>query len=720
MPKKRGLKLKNKNPLSKQDKIAQRLPIDLTTDKFGEEEQKRIIQMVVDDVQADEKVLAEWKTQKELDLKHLDGAKPSRLENLTKRGWQSDRNLGLCQAVSQSYQATLFATCWNPDSMHFVATEKNDIDNKDKLERFSKWMVGKSECNLTPEIDDFIENKRGLGFSMFHVYWDVWYEWVDRRIPKKDGGYTIKTEKMRFEKGVMENISDLDDILLPRYGKYIQSLPHMIHIIHKYGHEMEDLGKRNIFMNVDKEWIEKAKLSVLAQKKSTMEREKATQLGLSDVTDEDLRALPIDIHVWYGIYKKGKKTEKYRFYVDIATETFLGGKPLRKVIRTGKYPFVGGPFIKKPGQVKGKSLTTEIAPIVNAVNNTYNQKSDFQTITNMPFGFHKIGEGYLKQIFELEPGISYPTEGNPSEDHYFPNLQRSMAWAYNDIKLLFEILEKLTGAASYFQTTERNVSGTATRDKLVAEQSNTRFGLWVTRIMEEICEGIDMLVSLYQDKAPPKLGERVLGDGGKQLFPNLSVKDLRGRYDSRMEPNITAGSKAYEKDIYLWGFEKLQQTVWFDPRVNPKGNWQLVAETMKKMGIPTHFMPPEPPAQTGTGQEVKDEWARFMQGEVFDPGPKDNIMEHLLGHMEQKREKYHELEEEYRPNFDMHLFKTQMQFTNFIRQTQQEKMSDNLAMNMIRGKEAGIGEQERGSQRIDPGVREMGEPPAFGGAPSPI
>ena len=689
---------KNLNPLPKAEKVAKRLEPDIETDVYSEAEQKKIVQMVVDDVKADEQVLAQWKVQAKVDLQHLNGEKPSIIENLKKRGWQSDRNLGLCQAVSQSYQATLLATCWNPDSLHFVATEKNDLNNKDKLERFTKWMVGKSECNLTPEIDDFIENRRGLGFSMFHIYWKVWYEWVDRRMPKKDGGYTIKTEKMRFEKGVMENIPDLDDILLPRYGKDLQSLPHMVHIIHKYGYEMIDFGKRNIFTNVTEKWVDHAKKLCLAERQSNLEKDKAEQLGLDNVTDDDLRSLPVDVHVWYGMYKKGKKTEKYRFYVEVASETFLGGKPLRKIQRTGKYPFTGGAFIRKPGQIKGKSLTTEIAPVVNAINNTYNQKSDFQYVENCPVSWHKAGEGYTDGEYPMEPGISYPTEGNPNEEIYMPKGARSMAWAHNDITLLFEILEKLTGAASYFLTSESKGS-TLGRDKIVAERSQSRFGIWVTRIIEDICEGITMLINLYQDTAPPRLAKRVLGEKGEQLFPNLSVKDLRGGYDARMEPDITAGSKAYERDMYLWGFNSLQQTIWFDPRVNPKGNWQLTEATMKRVGLPTHFMPPEPPAQMGTGQEVKDEWTKFMQGEKFDPTDKDNPMEHIKGHMEQKRTKYHELEEEYRPNFDDHFFKTQVQYAQFMRQKATEQMVDKMAMKMIQNREVGIGGDEAGVDR---------------------
>jgi len=86
------------------------------------------------------------------------------------------------------------------------------------------------------------------------------------------------------------------------------------------------------------------------------------------------------------------------------------------------------------------------------------------------------------------------------------------------------MLERLTGAASYFMSNQKGVSGTATRDNIINEKSETRFGLWVNRIIEEITEAITMFINMYQDWAPPTLGERVLGEDGKKIFPNLSVK----------------------------------------------------------------------------------------------------------------------------------------------------------------------------------------------------
>jgi hypothetical protein len=74
-----------------------------------------------------------------------------------------------------------------------------------------------------------------------------------------------------------------------------------------------------------------------------------------------------------------------------------------------------------------------------------------------------------------------------------------------------------------------------------------------------------------------------------------------------------------------------------------------------------------------------------MNGEDFDPPEGETMLalQHLQGHMKQKEEKYDQLSEEHRPNFDAHLFKTIINYMKFIRNIQQETISNAMAGNMI-------------------------------------
>lgn len=673
-------------PKSEPDKDKDKLPED--TDSFSEEEQKSIVKLVIQDIEADEGVQQEWLKRRKKALLHKHSAKPSVIEGIKKKSWQSDRNLGVAAAISDAYLSTLFATCWNPDSIHFVPTQEADINNKDNLEKFMKVIVGKNHANMTPEVDDYIQNKIDQGFSIAEIYREVTYDWVDRTIPnidkatgKPNGTFKTQTEKIRRERGVFENIDNLEDILIPRYGDEIQRLPHIMRIVHIYGDDMIQAGKDGKFVNVTANMVMKFKVNADASKNET-EKVRADVLGLADVVDEEFRAQPIDVYRWYGWYTtKSGRREKFRFEIERKTETFLSGKPLRKITKTGKYPFVGGPFDRIPGQLRGNDIFILIEDPINALNELWNQKADFQYVENCPIRYHKNTEGYTKNTYDIEPGVSYPTAGNPAEEIYAPTSQRSMAWAESDFRMLFEVIEKRTGSATYFQTNERNQSGTATRDMIVSRSSETRFGKWVTRIQDELAEGVTMLASIYQEHIPDNLGERLLGEDGKRLFRNLSIETIRYAADAHMEPDVVAGSKTYERQVSLWAAEYLSKSIWMDPRINPKGNWLLTADTMKKQGVasPERYLPPEPKPELGAGKTVKDVWSRLIQGEVVEPEDGWDLPEVLTGLYQKAKDNYFDLDPEYRSNLDMLIFKTEIALRELQKKLIEEQMASQLA-----------------------------------------
>lgn len=712
------MKKKDTTPFNKDEKERQSIhPERVDPEKeqetftFSADQEKAIVEMVMEDYRTAKIVQDEWKKLREKDQQQINCEPPSKIENLEKLSWQSDRNLGLLPGVLDTYQATLLATCFNPDTIFYKPTKKNTVNNRDNLEKFTKWAVGPAEMNVEPEVDDFIANQVGLGCGFFRVFWKVWYEWVDRRIPiteedKKTGkrrtvGYKTVTERRRFEKGVIENIDNLDDFLVPAYGKHIQSLPFCILVLHLYIADIVDMEKRKIIRTklVAKTKPNKAPPAMAAMPEqaagdNSLRDQKARSLGITEHVGVNEKNFPLDVYEWQGWYEhtvgKGEKAEvrreKWRFYVEPTTETFLGGCPLRKVQRTGKYTFAGGPFRKIPGQLRGGSLTRLVSPVTDALNNNYNQTSDYQTIQNLPFGFANLDEGFTQSSADLQPGKIYPVSGKPEESVYFPNLQRSLAWSAQDKQFLLEMVERLTGAASYFLTS-KTPDTTATRDNIVAQKGETRFGIWVRRLQSYIVEAIDMAMTLYQDLAPPDLAERVLGDDGKSLIRNLSIESLRGNYEPSMVPDLTSGSKAFERQVMLWASQTLSQGCpWMDPRLNPRGNWLMWKETMYRQGIenPEQYLPPMPTVNANEDQEAKDEWARFMEGEDFDPpeGVTPAVVRHYMTHLKQKETQYQDLPEEHRAAFDNHFFKTAYNFKKFMQGIVKDQQAMQMAMGM--------------------------------------
>lgn len=717
-----GKKELNKDELERIDSGVQperEDPIDAqkTDIDFSLEEQKNIVQMVIEDLRVGIQAQQNWKSQKEKDLQQIFVDPPSKIEGLKKLPWQSDRNLGIVPGVLDIYQATLLATCWNPDSIHFRATEENDVDNRDNSEKFMKWAVGPREMNTEVEVDDFINNKVSLGFSLFKIEWEVKYEWVDKRIPvySKTGNknrvvrFDIKLEKRRFERARIRNVDDLDKIYLPSYGKNIQEMPFVIEIIPVMLTDIPELTTRKMILDkfkVKNEEVGKSKNLIshqlgnapqMAANQDGLQALKSAYEGIQQTVDNEGRDFPLDVIEWYGYITRKGKREKYRVWIELSTETFIAGKSLRKIRRDGRFPYVGGPLRRVPGQLRGGSLTQLISPLSNALNNNYNQTSDFQTITNLPFGFANFEEGFTQNVLEIEPGKIYKAE-KPSENIYFPNLQRSLAWSYQDKQFILEMIERLTGAASYFLTSASK-DGTATRDNIVEQKGETKFGLWVRRIQNEISEALNMAFLLYQDWAPPGLGRRVLGEkDGKQIIRNLSIDSLRGNMDAYMVPDLSSGSKVYERQVALWGYRELQMSPWFNPQINPRGNWLLTKEAMLKQGYgnPEYYMPPQPKMDSHEDEEANAEWERFKQGEVFDPpeGITPAVVRHYMTHLKQKETMYQDLDEEYRANFDAHFFKTFVNYQEFMQQVNRQQMEMMIAYRATQAlKSAGMGPQ---------------------------
>ncbi len=728
-------KIKKENPDKVTRKTVKEIKPDPETDRITLADRKELIVITRDDIEFGETIQKEYIKQKELDLKHYNMAKPSELETVTKKKWQFDSNLGIARSVADSYQATLLATSWNPGSIHFVANTSSALDNRNNQEKFTKWGMGEQEANAAPEMDGFVHNRIVVGSSFLKIYRKRSFEWIDKRIPVKgrDGNtkkYRIETVKEEFEKGVIENIPDIDDILMPAYGKNIQELPFFVHILHLDGEKVLACLDEKKFVPSDVETYKKKLYNhAFAAKERTLgvEKLKENDITVDTMQDADIRRLTIDLYEWYGMHTKNGKTEKHRVIVDLVNDEVLSIKPLRKVTRTGKIPFVGGSLYKTPGQIRGESLMQILAPLANAINNIYAQKSDFQYVENCPFGFFNPEEGYTQQAYDLEPMMMYPTPGKPQDNIWFPNLGRSMAWADNDIQMLLQMIERLTGAASYFMTRD-NQSSTLGQDQLIDRNSETRFSLWVNRVQKDIAEAITMWFQLYQDYPPKGLAERVINEDGTKIFPNLSVHTLRGQSTVQLSPDVVAGSKQFEKQMKLWAFEAAQQTPWLNPQLNPSGNWELTTDTFKVMlnlsdgDIKRYFG--DKPKQQFDEAALEAEWYRFMDGEDFEPpeGETAFAIQHLKGHQKQKKEKLHLLDKEYRPNFESHLFKTEINVMKLMQNVQRDQTADRLASNMIlRGPQPGAGGPQPGAGGPQPVPGAGGPQPVPGaGGPQPV
>jgi hypothetical protein len=189
---------------------------------------------------------------------------------------------------------------------------------------------------------------------------------------------------------------------------------------------------------------------------------------------------------------------------------------------------------------------------------------------------------------------------------------------------------------------------------------------------------MNKILHQYQDKIPPGLGFRVLGQDGSALFPEgISPEDLAGNYDSYMVLDSTAGSKQADRDVR----NMVYQAMLTNPLMmqNPSGFWKLTADLIKSTGLyedVEDILGPRPPSAQ-QGSDPQEENNRMMQGEVVPVNDTDNVIEHLIAHYTFRgTADFAMMPPEYRMNFDEHMQETKGQVAKaaqqMVQQTQEQ------------------------------------------------
>jgi hypothetical protein len=120
------------------------------------------------------------------------------------------------------------------------------------------------------------------------------------------------------------------------------------------------------------------------------------------------------------------------------------------------------------------------------------------------------------------------------------------AQMHEEVKLALGLIE-----AGQEDRTIRSLLLTGTGRGFCAGQDLSDRNVAANENAPDLGESIDNWTSMYQDCCPPGLAERVNGDDGKKLFPNLSINDLQGYYTAYMNPDILSGSKTMKKTIAI-------------------------------------------------------------------------------------------------------------------------------------------------------------------------
>src|SRR5690349_141424 len=213
----------------------------------------------------------------------------------------------------------------------------------------------------------------------------------------------------------------------------------------------------------------------------------------------------------------------------------LGWDYLDNVYAHGRRPLRVGRFFPIPFRFYGLSYAEMVKGIQDEINAIHNQKVDYATIQNMPFGFIRASSTLPPISQRLRPGEFIEVD-NPQQDVNFPKWQGSTAWASNEEATLMQYKERLDGLSDMQMGRQPNRVGatrTAKGTQTLLSEGGLRLKTAIQSFQRFWIGVFEDILALDQEYLPPAQEFRITG----RRPAVIRVKDrteIRGNYDLRL------------------------------------------------------------------------------------------------------------------------------------------------------------------------------------------
>jgi len=721
--------------LKKEKKKRMSMMLDLSP-----EIQQDIVSRVIADVENDEKDRAEFMAERVEIMNMYEGKKEPKNDPFP--GCANVRTMVLAMTV-ELLHAKLFPTVYNDELVYWIPQEKADVDTAENVSKFMRWAL--RSMKFASIVDDVTKNLILEGTCVTKTRWEEEFKWIQRRMKKKEAivakfknmilnmmgkkiqkkveetDWEISYDYKKFENCAVD-VLPLEDVGFPVYsvpGSDENDLRHIWHRTHPFLDDLKDKQEMGFFENVDGIDTYCTEESIKGLDKAKMEAEGVRAANIARDN------MPLSLIEWYGKYyipEMGKV--ECIFWVEKSSRTFLGAMPLLAISRINKRPFSIGQLVKRTNRMYGKSIGDFIKELEKEMNAIHNQRLDAGTMSIVPMGVYRAASGLTPEEIQVRPGLWIPMDDvNDAKWLVMPN--NSMV-SFQEEKMIMDMVEKIASVGSYQSGQESSVNrsrSTARGTLAIIQQGDQRFITLAKRIQVFLAKILLSIFQQYQEKIPPGLEHRILGDDGDPIFPDgIAPEDIAGSYDVYQGLDATGGSKAMQQQVASILYQGMIQ----NPLVlrNPGGLWELTADAFRAAGKVDveRYIGEKPKAQDQLAQSVMDENMLMLQGHKVMTSPLDNILEHLHGHtMFRDSPDGNSMPPENKQLLEDHILATKQQLL--------QKMSDNASAQQVMGSQAPQGAPNAG-QGYPPGgtngpvlANGQATPGAAGGpgaAPSPV
>ena len=333
----------------------------------------------------------------------------------------------------------------------------------------------------------------------------------------------------------------------------------------------------------------------------------------------------------YDIDDDGVDEEIIVWVSPYLSKRILGWDYLDNVYGHGRRPFRVGRYHPIPFRFYGLSFAEQVRNLQEEINTIRNQRVDYGTLQNLPFGFKRASSSLPPINQRMAPGMMIDVD-NPQTDVFFPKIQGSPAWGMQEEATLMQHFERLTGLTDLAIGKQPNRVGatrTASGTQTLLSESGLRFKGALNNFQRFWTGIFDDILALDQEYLPPRTEFRVTG----RLPTTIQIKDrmeLRGRFDL----HLASGTETLNRQRMREGSMQILQML-MNPAllqagiVGIKGVRRGVADVLKSYGMEPFVYLEEAKPPLGPVEELM----LFMQGQYVDPVMGENIEIHLAHHM---------------------------------------------------------------------------------------
>jgi hypothetical protein len=269
------------------------------------------------------------------------------------------------------------------------------------------------------------------------------------------------------------------------------------------------------------------------------QKEQASGQSQIDTTTDKDRYQWIEVYTSYDVDGNGIGSEIVAWIhpksCEIARATYL-----RRINKSGKRPFFTAEFFRRPGASHPIGLVEMIHPLAKEIDAIHNMRIDAGMFSTMPFFFYRSGSSLKPEIIKYEPGAGIPLD-DPQRDVYFPNLGNRTSWGMQEEQAIQTMIERLTGISDMnlgVMTGAQGATRTATGARAMMGESNSNLDVHLKRLYRAWKQYLSHLLSMLQQRIPPGLSYRIVGDDGQDYWGWIAHQDqLAGDFDFSLDPS---------------------------------------------------------------------------------------------------------------------------------------------------------------------------------------